>query len=223
MKKLLLILTVLAGCQSVEDYQPKREPPPPYAFVGALYNFFIPICTVELVDAQIIVTAAHCMDSPGFYTVSFNDGRRHIRVGAWDLHPEWKEGSWSHDLAVAHLTAPAGIEPVRLRQEPVTFDPNPDEEPDLTLATVVSRSGGELRYDEDRWIIGKLEDTDLILWPDPHQFLRAGSSGGPLLIDGELAGVHILAFHEGPWQLSASTDVGANLGWLNERIKPNPG
>ena len=223
----LTFVSFLLGCQAAAigawpilvDHEDQ-----PFAYVGVLYNNFSPICTVEMIDQRTFVTAAHCFDdgpATSFETVSF-DGQKHYNVVGSVQHEDWTNRNpydMTNDIAVGYLGSSPGIAPVTIRQVPVTIDNLGD------TITVIGRSMATMRVSFDEWILGRLEDTSLILWPDPDHFLRPGDSGGALLLNGELAGIHVLMIGDDKsrWTIIGSTDVGQHAEWLNEHRQPDPG
>lgn len=226
MKQVLLALCLtLAGCASLPFIGISRKEKE-YPAVGVLYNFgLMPTCTVTLIDEQVVLTAAHCITNGLLFapTVSF-DGETHYEVpGGW-LHDEWEgEGDWSDDIALLDLAEAPPIKPMPISDTPLGVDQWGE------TIVAVGRADETYRV-EERWLVGKMEGTDLLMWPDPNDFLINGDSGGPLIWDGKVIGVNVMGMWEEDddeqcvWNVSLSTDVGEHIDWISDTLgwEPEP-
>ena len=220
----LLVCVILTSCMTTSVGPKQIQPTEPYQTVGMLYENLRPVCTVTLIDECVVISAAHCFNHESFTTlntVSF-DGIDHYVVMDYDRQSEWRGvelDPWDNDLALATLHKTPPIDPSPWRRVPITLT---DYD---TRVVAVGRSDGSKRW-QKRWIIGKLEDTDLIMWPDPHNFLINGDSGGPLFIGDELVGVNVMGIWEGSamkpvWNMGLSTDVGQHVEWIDDYLEPD--
>lgn len=221
-----IVCVILTGCLAASLGPRQIKPTEPYQNVGVLYENLRPVCTVTLIDACVVISAAHCFYDKAnttFNTVSF-DGIEHYVVTSYQRRPEWagiEPDPWDNDLALATLHKAPPIVPADWRRTPIDLSNYDDR------IVVVGRADGSKRW-QRRWILGKLESTDLIMWADPYSFLIDGDSGGPLFMDDELVGINVMGIWEGKekkpvWNISLSTDIGQHTEWIDDYLEPDPG
>lgn len=214
MKYLTAILALLlVSCAAVEFAPRKQLQARPYPAVGSLFRNGWSRCTLVLIDECVVLTAAHCVDDPGTYTVGLGFDR--YEVTDITINPDWKRDIWEADLALLTLATSPHITPIPIARTPVVLDDI------FTPVTIVGRGLPLLRW-EHRWILGKLEGTDLILWPDPKNWIMNGDSGGPMLWDdcvgGVTGGMIWDDIRKPQWQVGISTDVGLYTEWIDEYL-----
>lgn len=211
---LLLILTACAAIPTAPVMRVVQADPAP-GYVGVLFDLLSPRCTAVLIDEQTVVTAAHCADAFGSTYVMFQPGVL-IRVEL-EPHPEFTPYGGRYDIALGQLAADPGVEPIPIRREPITHDM---WNTDIVLAGCAGKP--EIRWDDSHWLFGKIEGTDLLLWADPQHWLQPGDSGGPLIIDGQLAGINVIGVRETDpgmeWRTGMSTSIPDNLEFIDEFI-----
>ncbi|MCX5300132.1 trypsin-like peptidase domain-containing protein [Streptomyces sp. NBC_00193] len=218
--RILLALAAMTALLSVDVPDASAEPPLGVTVtaaadgtagrVGALFAGGLDgghFCTASVVrsqDRDVIVTAAHCLGSPGttVFAPGYRDGE--APYGLWKLTgtyvaPGWADGEDpDEDIAFATVTpvdggqADGGQADGRRIEDVVGGFPVAAQQPaDATVSVVGYPSGDESPLYCANTTTLFSETQRRIECPD----LSGGTSGSPWLVDGALAGV--LGGHEG--------------------------
>lgn len=213
MKYLIALVTlILASCAAVELGPREIAQPTPYAAVGVLYRDGWAICTLTLIDESVVLTAAHCVVDPGSYAVGFGSDRYEVT----NITPNpTHDGTWEGDLALLTIQGSPSIKPIPHSRTPLSIT-------DTGMrAVIVGWATPKIRWGRV-WIVGSLGGTDMLMWPDPTNWMMLGDSGGPLLWDGYVGGVSHGYFYDNEvhprWTLGLSTDVGLFTEWIDDYI-----
>ncbi len=112
--------------QSKSSFIVGGAPEAGYAAVGALITDGEAFCTGTLIEPQVVVTAAHCLDDMRANQVSYFVGNDATRLGSGTLlrataiiqHPQWRGGDNDPDVGVVLLAAAApGVQPIALNTQ----------------------------------------------------------------------------------------------------------
>jgi hypothetical protein len=115
-----------SSTESNLDYPPPIEQQGPLVYGGsdvinpgwivALFRNGAFICTASLVDTEVVLTAAHCVDEPGSYSVLIDEEYLYAAgitrsVTSIHIHPGWGGNFNDTDLALLGLDSPVvGVE-----------------------------------------------------------------------------------------------------------------
>ena len=184
----------------------------PYAFteidehthpaVGKLANNGQPYCTIELIDEDTAVTAAHCVGQPG-EEVWF-DGVIY-QVASIDVLEET-------DMAIYTLCEKPPIEPIHISMDRVSFgDP-----------VIIVGNGDRIRKQSNP---GALYATGMnaeapcyIMLYTGHATCWPGDSGGALLRDGKLIGIiNYLRVINGEVVDNGCSSILYSLAWMESK------
>lgn len=208
-----LIALILTSCAAVKVVPYKVMQSRPYPAVGVLYHDERSICTLTLIDESVVLTAAHCVNAPGSYTVRF--GSDLYSVTNITMHPTFDD-DWKGDIALLTIDGSPPIVPIPYAQTPVTIDDS------FKRVVIIGRASSFLRW-TGRWIIGTLKGSDMILWPDPDRWMLFGDSGGPLIWDDCVGGITRGFLYDSaswpPWRVGISTDVGIFTEWIDDYLR----
>ena len=154
------------------------------------------LCSGALVAADLVLTAAHCLaifGEEGQYEVFFGaalppagDGR-FVRVArAWS-HPGYDADTHAFDVALLRLATPVDVPPFALH------DVAPRER-DFARAIGFGETRGGARSSgtrlEGATVVVEVADASFRAGPAPSMSCT-GDSGGPVVIDGALAGITV--------------------------------
>lgn len=206
-----LIALVMVSATAVKVTQPT---PLPYPAVGVLLKSGWSMCTLTLIDERVVLTAAHCVDVPGNYTVMFHFDQ--YQVTDITIHPDYDVDAMIGDIALLTLETAPNITPIPISRTPVSIDDM------FTKVVIVSRAFPKLRW-KRLWIIGMLKGTDMVIWPDTNKWITSGDSGGPVIWDGCVGAInHGFIWDKNDknlWQLGISTDVGLFTEWIDDYLR----
>lgn len=214
-----------------DPYRNKVEVNYTYSEVGELYveNWDSNFCSCVLIEPELVVTAAHCVDNWVFETewvgvvVRFK-GTDSYTIKSWHLSDNWDaERALGGDIALIVLDEPVtGVLPARLRTRPVGLADM------YTTITQVGYGGdGNKRTTLGLdYMFGGLAGTDLIIWSAHHSQLNGGDSGGAVFAwDYEtggmvLIGISVMVWYEPPYDseivwMNAATRVDLYADWIN--------
>ncbi|GAB4068622.1 trypsin-like serine protease [Ancylobacter sonchi] len=185
-------------------------------------------CTGVVLAPQVVLTAAHCVQPAANYAaVAFEaSGPRIIEASRVALHPQFDPNSFATrrptpDLALVRLSAPLpGARPAQLSSEPAL----PARRTAFTLAGygVVKdgdgKSAGTLRTVELP-SIGTTGGIMIRLSDGPAAGGCTGDSGGPVFLDGEVAGIigwsTAAGGARGCGGVTGATLVGPQRAWID--------
>lgn len=211
--RILLALAAMAGLTGVDVPDAAAGPPLgvtaralPDATadrVGALFaggltgGHFCTAAVVHSEDRDVIVTAAHCLDSPSttVFAPGYRDGR--APYGLWKLTgaylaPGWTDGADPDDDIAFATVAPVDGGPTGAVEDLVGGFAVAAEQPADAMVTVIG-------YPRTLETPLRCANTTALLSGTQRRIdcpdLSGGTSGSPWLVDGALAGV--LGGHEG--------------------------
>ncbi|MCB4768922.1 trypsin-like serine protease [Ancylobacter sp. Lp-2] len=185
-------------------------------------------CTGVVLTPLVVLTAAHCVQPAANYAaVAFEaSGPRIIEASRVALHPQFDPNSFATrrptpDLALVKLSAPLpGVRPARLSSEPAL----PARRTAFTLAGygVVKdgdgKSAGTLRTVELP-SIGTTGGIMIRLSDGPAAGGCTGDSGGPVFLEGEVAGIigwsTAAGGARGCGGVTGATLVGPQRAWID--------
>jgi MYXO-CTERM domain-containing protein len=158
-------------------------------------------CTAVLVAPDVLLTAAHCLDHPGYtygvfvgadassYPTLAQLEPQLAAVTAVHVHPQYNRAApFFADIGIVKLAAPLSITPLAIqRTAPL---------PELAGAQVRIVGYGQTTYGQANstkfaasTTIMSLESDDTILIGDPQRHTCIGDSGGPALLGNVVLGV----------------------------------
>jgi hypothetical protein len=173
-----------------------------YPAVGYLLRSADVICTATLIAPDVVLTAAHCTSGHTDVSFGWGDAKSGQRIAARTVanHPRYRPprvggglGAQSFDIALVALTARPPLEPLARAASPnagatvlgLGYGSNvyaPDD------AGVPRASGaGEERKSVTGQVLSR-NPTEVFVRFDGSGALCYGDSGGPLLVDGKVAG-----------------------------------
>jgi hypothetical protein len=173
-----------SGCQGAGDVSPA---------IGVLWSAAGGTCTGTLVDADALITAAHCVaeaDAASEPIVVVLAGRQYIARSV-DLHPDWVAGAPDDDVAVVTVTRPVdGVDPLALAPEAPEFGAsftlvghgewNPD-------------AAGEAERQAQAGSVADVQARSFSYQDEIADGCLGGRGGGPLLVSdapGRMLGLH---------------------------------
>jgi hypothetical protein len=189
------------------------------------------LCSGTLVAPSVVLTAGHCLafDPVAAAIAIFPDGVTEvdIRVARWEVHPDFDVRRIAvADIAALVLETPVtDVTPVGLvsaaprrgtRGAIVGFGDDDDSGLGVKRAGRVRLTRCPRAVRRIGILPGQL-DGSLCWRPRPRgQDTCLGDSGGPLLVDGLLAGVTSGGFPDCPGRLSWDTSIAAVRGWIDD-------
>lgn len=138
-------------------------------------------CTGTLIAPRVVLTAAHCLESSGPFSVRFDDGD--IPVSHRRVHPRYERLTLVNDAAVLELAWPSTITPAVLPTGRVALQPGARVRlvgfgrADPGAASTVTRRMGFTT-------VTRVDDATFSYGSDPASTCD-GDSGGPAFLDVE--------------------------------------
>ncbi len=210
-----LVMLLAVSCAAVKVGPTRFQDTDPYPAVGTLHRGGWPMCTVTLIDECVVMTAAHCV-SPGWaYSVKL--GEEMYLASNMVVHPTYNR-KWLGDIALITLDRSPPITPIPINRVPMGMAQFNDD------LQVVGCARG-VKHWSDKWFLGKLKETDLLLWADSTLWIQNGDSGGPMIWEDCVAGVNVMGIIESSdegWQINLSTDVESFTEWIDEYTGADP-
>lgn len=169
------------------------EPTQAFPEVAAVYWSDLFQCSAVLVEEDLLVTAAHCLDpfpDEGALEVRFGPqpetSTERVPVAALHVHPDFRSDA-SADIGLLRLTEAVNIEPVPWNVEALSGQQLGDTVILVGFGRTTADDEGEPLRRQASVILGEVLPTS-ITWTDPEQGLCVGDSGGPayLSLDGDL-------------------------------------
>ncbi len=194
----------------------------------------VALCTGTLITSTVVATAAHCFDLNPVQAVGvfFPDGatEQDVAAVAYIVHPDYSPDALAYaDIALLALDSPVGVTPVpvatatpRSKRTGVIVGFGQDEVGNIGLkeAGTIRLRRCPKKFGAAGIARGQLA-TSLCWHPKKRgQDTCHGDSGGPLLVDGALAGVTSGGYPDCPGVLSWDTNVALFGDWIAAALGP---
>lgn len=201
---------------------PTSDYPAVVAVISAFRDDIFGLCTGTLIAPTVILTAAHCFDAgPLSVTVAFvlNGTEEDRAVGALAIHPRYVSSTLNADVALLTLAQPVGgVTPMPLAR----VKPRPGRTGAIVgfgldgRGQIAHREVGSVRLAN---CPGSLQHAErLLCWNSDRSGSNTcdGDSGGPLLLNGRVAGITSWSKTNacGPSSLTVDTSVAAVRRWI---------
>lgn len=196
-------------------------------------------CTGTLIDAQWVLTAAHCISSPsvqgvGAYfgtdaTLQMDPGYvGYVEADQATFHPAWVDGGapdQGNDVALVHLSQPAPVEPIAINRTALTEQMLGA---DIYLVGWGITGGGQQDSMIKRAVMSSLFDFDssFMVVGNTATGTCSGDSGGPafMMMNNQMVVAGVTSYGDVPCeQISVDMRVDAFAGWIDETMGVAPG
>jgi len=183
------------------------------------------LCSSTLVAANVLMTAAHCLDNPAIVNVAAYFGtdatvetdpgfELTAAAASFAIHPEWNpdDPGAGNDIAVIELAQAVPLAPKRVRTSPLTAA---DKGLPVELVGWGITLGGNTDFGIKRRVVAPLDDFDakLVALGSATANTCQGDSGGPAFLGDRVIGETSFG-DAGSVETGIYTRVDAFLGFL---------
>jgi hypothetical protein len=191
-------------------------------------------CTGTLIDAQWVLTAAHCLSPAGIAGVGVYFGAdatvmsdpsfvAYVEADQAAIHPSWVDAGapdQGNDIALLHLSQAAPIEPIAINRTPLTEQMLGA---DVYLVGWGITGGGQQDSMVKRAVMSALFDFDatFMVVGDAATGTCSGDSGGPafMMMNDQIVVAGVTSYGDTNCeQISVDMRVDAFAGWIDETM-----
>jgi MYXO-CTERM domain-containing protein len=201
-------------------------------------------CTGTLIDAQWVLTAAHCLSPAGIAGVGVYFGADatvqmdpsyvgYVEADQAAIHPQWVDGGapdQGNDVALLHLATPAPVEPIAINRTALTEQMLGA---DVYLVGWGITGGSQQDSMIKRAVMSQLFDFDasFMVVGNNATGTCSGDSGGPafMSMNGQMVVAGVTSYGDVPCeQISVDMRVDAFASWIDQTMgvapptNPNP-
>jgi MYXO-CTERM domain-containing protein len=195
-------------------------------------------CTGTLIDAQWILTAAHCLSPAGIAGVGVYFGAdatvmsdpsfvAYVEADQAAIHPQWVDGGapdQGNDVALLHLSQAAPVEPIAINRTALTQEMLGA---DVYLVGWGITGGGQQDSMIKRAVMSSLYDFDssFMVVGDTNTGTCSGDSGGPafMMMNNQMVVAGVTSYGDTNCeQISVDMRVDAFVPWIDQTMGVAP-